>query len=81
MTRVAAGVLCDLAQDPEGAMLIEREDPSTPLTELLNSRNEGIGKSSTVHLRLSSMEVASKQSYGIIFIHVFSIRLLHNYLT
>ena len=43
ITRVAAGVLCELAQDPEGAALIERENATAPLTELLNSRNEGVG--------------------------------------
>ena len=40
--RVAAGVLCELAQDKEGAELIEKENAATPLTELLHSRNEGI---------------------------------------
>lgn len=43
VTRVSAGVLCEVAQDPDGAMLIERENATTPLTELLNSRNEGVG--------------------------------------
>ena len=40
--RVAAGVLCELAQDKDGADAIEREDATTILTELLHSRNEGI---------------------------------------
>ena len=40
--RVAAGVLCELAQDKEGADAIEREGATTILTELLHSRNEGI---------------------------------------
>ena len=44
ITRVAAGVLCELAQDPDGAAQIERENGTQPLTELLNSRNEAIGK-------------------------------------
>ena len=42
VVRVAAGVLCELAQDKEGADAIERENSTTILTELLHSRNEGI---------------------------------------
>lgn len=42
--RVAAGVLCELAQDKEGAEMIEQEGATAPLTELLHSRNEGVGK-------------------------------------
>lgn len=42
--RVAAGVLCELASDREGAELIEQEGATAPLTELLHSRNEGVGK-------------------------------------
>ena len=51
ITRVAAGVLCELAQDPEGAIMIEQENASTPLRELLNSRNEAVGEleSNRVH--------------------------------
>lgn len=41
--RVAAGVLCELASDREGAELIEQEGATAPLTELLHSRNEGVG--------------------------------------
>jgi catenin beta 1 len=48
ITRVAAGVLCELAQDPDGAAQIERENGTQPLTELLNSRNEAIGKILTI---------------------------------
>ena len=44
VTRVAAGVLCELAQDVEGVVLIEQENASTPLRELLNSRNEAVGE-------------------------------------
>jgi len=40
--RVAAGVLCELAADKEGAELIEEEAATAPLTELLHSRNEGV---------------------------------------
>lgn len=42
--RVAAGVLCELASDKEGAEMIEQEGATAPLTELLHSRNEGVGK-------------------------------------
>merc|ERR1719454_1539404 len=40
--RVAAGVLCELAADKEGAVMIEQEGATAPLTELLHSRNEGV---------------------------------------
>eukprot|EP00096_Caligus_rogercresseyi_P000149 TRINITY_DN1041_c0_g1_i1.p1 TRINITY_DN1041_c0_g1~~TRINITY_DN1041_c0_g1_i1.p1 ORF type:complete len:686 (-),score=196.02 TRINITY_DN1041_c0_g1_i1:710-2767(-) len=40
--RVAAGVLCELAADKEGAAMIESEGATAPLTELLHSRNEGV---------------------------------------
>merc|ERR1719239_1831327 len=40
--RVAAGVLCELAADREGAVMIEQEGATAPLTELLYSRNEGV---------------------------------------
>jgi catenin beta 1 len=40
--RVAAGVLCELAVDKEVAELIEQEGATAPLTELLNSANEGV---------------------------------------
>ena len=51
--RVAAGVLCELAADKEGAVLIENEGATAPLTELLHSRNEGVGMSIFIHLSLS----------------------------
>ena len=45
LTRVAAGILCDLSQDPEGVLLIEQADASTPLTTLLSkNEDEGVGK-------------------------------------
>ena len=44
ITRVAAGVLCEMAQDAEGVSQIEKQNATTPLTELLHSRNEGVGK-------------------------------------
>ena len=36
-------VLCELAADKEGALMIEQEGATAPLTELLHSRNEGVG--------------------------------------
>lgn len=44
-----------MAVDPEGAEQVERENATAPLTELLQSTNEGVGKSRgylrcTVHL-------------------------------
>lgn len=42
LQRVAAGVLCELAADKEGAEMIEQEGATAPLTELLHSRNEGV---------------------------------------
>ncbi len=41
--RVSAGVLCELSVDKEGAAMIEGEGATAPLTELLHSRNEGVG--------------------------------------
>lgn len=49
--RVAAGVLCELAQDKEAAEAIEAEGATAPLTELLHSRNEGVGKRDARRLR------------------------------
>lgn len=40
--RVAAGVLCELANDKESADLIEASGATSPLTDLLHSRNEGV---------------------------------------
>lgn len=47
--RVAAGVLCELAQDKEAAEAIEAEGATAPLTELLHSRNEGVGESTCMN--------------------------------
>lgn len=41
---MAAGVLCELAADKEGAEMIEAEGATPPLTDLLHSRNEGVGE-------------------------------------
>ncbi|WAR10137.1 CTNB-like protein [Mya arenaria] len=46
--RVAAGVLCELASDKEGAEMIEQEGATAPLTELLHSRNEGVELTSSL---------------------------------
>jgi len=56
--RVAAGVLCELAADKEGADMIESEGATAPLTELLHSRNEGVGKRD-VDLSLKDYEIYS----------------------
>lgn len=37
-------MLCELAQDKEAAEAIEAEGATAPLTELLHSRNEGVGE-------------------------------------
>lgn len=50
LQRVAAGVLCELATDKEGAEMIEQEGATPPLTDLLHSRNEGVGE--FIHLKL-----------------------------
>ena len=42
--RAAVGALSEIAVDPEGAEQIEREGASAPLTSLLHSTNEGIGR-------------------------------------
>lgn len=42
LQRVAAGVLCELAADKESADLIESAGATSPLTDLLHSRNEGV---------------------------------------
>ena len=47
---MAAGVLCELAADKEGAEIIEQEGATAPLTELLHSRNEGVGKSTAAFI-------------------------------
>lgn len=48
--RVAAGVLCELAQDKEAAEAIEAEGATAPLTELLHSRNEGVGVYTIIYM-------------------------------
>ena len=61
--RVAAGVLCEIASDKEGADMIEQEGATAPLTELLHSRNEGVGK----FLLLLNSFRESVDSYASIF--------------
>ena len=46
--RVAAGVLCELAQDKNKADIIESEGADAPLSELINSKNEGVGKTRVI---------------------------------
>ena len=57
--RVAAGVLCELASDKEGVAIIEAEGATAPLTELLHSRNEGVGKSEKSFLTILGLHLAS----------------------
>ena len=57
--RSAVGALSELALDPEGAEQIEREGASTPLTDLLHSTNEGIGKFICVPVIFISIDVFS----------------------
>ena len=40
--RSATGLLCELASDKEGAAKIEQEGATSPLTTLLNSKNEAV---------------------------------------
>ena len=40
---MSAGLLCELAQEADGAAEIERENASSRLTDLLHSHNKGIG--------------------------------------
>ena len=52
--RVAAGVLCELAADKEGAEMIEEAGATAPLTNLLHSHNEGVATyAATVLFRMS----------------------------
>lgn len=60
--RVAAGVLCELAQDKEAAEAIEAEGATAPLTELLHSRNEGVGELHLVHLGGENVRVLARTS-------------------
>ena len=48
-------VLCELASDKEGADMIEQEGATAPLTELLHSRNEGVGNYPETYLYPSSL--------------------------
>lgn len=58
--RVAAGVLCELAQDKEAAEAIEAEGATAPLTELLHSRNEGVGELHVVRLSGENVHVLAR---------------------
>lgn len=54
LQRVAAGVLCELAEDKESAEYIENEGATAPLTQLLHSQNEGVATyAATILLRMS----------------------------
>lgn len=54
---MAAGVLCELAQDKEAAEAIEAEGATAPLTELLHSRNEGVGEPDARRIPASTFPV------------------------
>ena len=69
--RVAAGVLCELASDKEGVAIIEAEGATAPLTELLHSRNEGVGKSKKISfLTIWGLHLASCELF---FVLLFSL--------
>ena len=51
-------MLCELAQDREGVAIIEGEGGTAPLTELLRSQNEGVGKWDVVCFALASHKFA-----------------------
>ena len=63
--RVAAGVLCELAADKEGAQMIESEGATAPLTELLHSRNEGVGKSSEAKFQQFAKQECNSKSRSV----------------
>lgn len=60
---MAAGVLCELAQDKEAAEAIEAEGATAPLTELLHSRNEGVGERDAQMIQPSLPDSASSSSF------------------
>ena len=49
---MAAGVLCELAQDKEGAETIEAENATAPLIDLLHSRDRSLAVYAAVVLFL-----------------------------
>ena len=59
-------MLCELAADKEGADVIEQEGATAPLTELLHSRNEGVGKSPG-HKRQKSSPTGSLGAVALTF--------------
>jgi len=66
--RVAAGVLCELALEKESAEIIEQEGATSPLTELLHSRNDAVGMYSLLQCTLkprSDWQVSGAQ----VFLH------------
>ena len=73
--RVAAGVLCELASDKEGAVIIETEGATAPLTELLHSRNEGVGK----QFVLLVLEIFAKVWKKIMIVFLFQQHMLRQF--
>ena len=66
--RVAAGVLCELAADKEGAVMIEQEGATAPLTELLHSRNEGVGEFlNRQHLSCTNLTFSATYAAAVLF--------------
>ena len=66
--RVAAGVLCELAADKEGAVMIEQEGATAPLTELLHSRNEGVGEFLNLpYLSCSNLKLSATYAAAVLF--------------
>ena len=62
---MAAGVLCELAADKEGAEMMEQEGATAPLTELLHSRNEGVGQ--WLRCQLFSLAVVLSSMVAVVF--------------
>lgn len=72
--RVAAGVLCELAADKEGAEMIEADGATAPLTDLLHSRNEGVG---TCFFSTVGSFVECNETPQRLCSHLLALRYLH----
>ena len=61
---MAAGVLCELALEKESAEIIEQEGATSPLTELLHSRNDAVGMlcHATYHSLITLLAVIARQN-------------------
>jgi len=56
-------VLCELAQDKEAAEAIEAEGATAPLTELLHSRNEGVGECPLLTIKYHKLQQIKKRLF------------------